>query len=305
MKEFIKNFFIGLSMGVVSVIPGISGGTMALITGAFDKIVDAMRQLTSRRVFVLLRRGRFREFCTTLPWPFVIALVGGIFVSTAATASIVTRLLKEHPQTTYAFFLGLVVASLVPLARRVSQWNTAGVTALLAGGAMGFFLLTRGKVDTPNDWWMLMIVGAISACTMILPGISGSLTLMLLGKFDTMWGAVDRLATGRATGGDVATLAWIVLGGIIGLGLFAHLLFFLLKKIPDITLSFLTGLMAVSLWKLWPWQHVKVVKIASEYASEEIVKHHIPASEYFSVLAAFAVGAVIVWLVEHFARAKK
>jgi len=303
MKSFVKNFLIGMCMGVVSVIPGISGGTMALITGAFDKIVDAMRQLTSRRTGMLIRRGRFKEFCTTLPWLFIIALVGGIIVATAFTANLVLSLLENHATGTYAFFLGLVVASLPPLARRVTRWNTAGVVSLLAGAAAGFYIITRGAVDTPDDWWMLMIVGAISACSMILPGISGSLTLMLLGKFDTVWGAVAKLTTGKAGGDDILTLVWIVLGGLIGLALFAHLLFFLLSRLPNITLSFLTGLMSISLWKLWPWQF-KAVKIASEYASEEIIKTHIPATEYLVALAAFAAGAGLVWLVEYFAGGK-
>jgi len=308
MKQFLKTLLTGICMGAVSVIPAISGGTMALITGVFDPLVNAMRRVASRKTWTLLFCGRFRAFATAAPWGFLLALVGGILLGTAATAKIVLRLLDHNPTATYAFFLGLVIASLLPLARRVQHWNTRGVVCLFAGALAGLYVVTRGRVATPDDWWMLLATGAVSACTMILPGISGSFVLMLLGKFDTMWVAFDRLVSGRADLDDALAIAWITLGGIIGLALFSHLLFYLLKHRHDTTLSFLTGLMSVSLWTLWPWQ-IKVEKFVNEYTGIERVKNiwpwqaETPATprDYAIVAAVFALGAFCVWLVERFA----
>jgi len=308
MKQFLKTLLTGVCMGAVSVIPAISGGTMALITGVFDPLVNAMRRVASRNTWALLFGGRYKAFATAAPWGFLLALIGGVLIGTAATAKIVLRFLDHNQTATYAFFLGLVVASLLPLARRVQKWNTTGVVHLLGGVLAGLYVVTRGRGETPDDWWMLLATGAIAACTMILPGISGSFVLMLLGKFDTMWVAFDRLVSGKASADDVLTLTWITLGGIAGLAMFSHLLFYLLKSHRDTTLSFLTGLMTVSLWTLWPWQ-IKLEKFVNEYTSIETIKNIWPwhaaqpatLRDYVTVAVVFFLGGYCVWLVERFA----
>ena len=314
MKNFLKTLFAGFTMGVANVIPGVSGGTLALITGVFDPIVDAMRLLTSKETWTLLFTFRLKQLFATLPWMFLAALGAGVALAFATTARLMVWLLNTHQTPTYAFFLGLIVASLAPVARRAGRWNTSRILSLIAGIVIGFYVVNLVPTETPDAWWMLMLAGAVSFCAMILPGISGSFILLVLGKYETLWGAVANLASGKLVASEIAALAWIALGGALGLALFAHVFMFLLKRFNGVTLAALTGLMAGSLWKLWPWQMVVRETLRADGKRLVLETRNIwpwqgaapaTAREYALVAAAFVVGALCVWLVERFAGSKK
>lgn len=279
LKQYLSLIFNGFAMGTANVIPGVSGGTMAFILGFYEELIDSIRQFASMDTLRLALKFKIKDLYNKLPWRFLLAVGIGVMVAIVSLAKFLSYALDKHPALTFAFFFGLIIASILTVLKRVKEWSASRVVAMLGGALVAFLIVTLVPVETPHTWWNLFICGVIIICAMILPGISGSFLLLVLGQYKYVLGAVNLLISvpmgilkgteipeGAVIIGAVMTLFWIVLGCVIGLGSFVHLLNWLFKKYHDLTVATLIGFMVGSLWKLWPWQEKRevVVKIGHE-----------------------------------------
>lgn len=235
----------GFCMGAADVVPGVSGGTMAFILGIYDELLGAIHAVNvslARRLVQL----RWREALAEFPWRFLMALGMGIGLAIVILARPLSHALETHPSLVWAFFFGLVLASVVVVRKRVSRWTpiTIGLAGVSVVGA--YILVGLTPTETPNDAWFIFLSGAIAICAMILPGISGSFILVLLGKYKYVLGAVTRA--------DVLTLAIFAAGCAVGIVAFARVLRWLLRRYHDPTVAVLAGFMLGSLRKVWPWK---------------------------------------------------
>lgn len=260
-------------MGVANVIPGVSGGTMAFILGIFEELVDSIRTIASVATLRLLLHGRFRELYETLPWRFLLALAVGVAVAFAGASRLILYLLSRHTTMTFAFFFGLIAASIVSVFRNVKKWGAGQIAAMAIAAVVAFVLITLVPVSTPNVWYVSFCCGAICVCAMILPGISGSFLLLVFGQYQYVWSAVGDLVTGRMTLANLNLLFWMGSGAVVGAGLFAHLLNCLFARYRDVTVAALIGFMVGAMPRLWPWQQTVAVSVKTESA---LVTLHLP-----------------------------
>lgn len=269
-------------MGAADAVPGVSGGTMALVLGIYEQLLDAITSVTPSSVGALLR-GRGREFSQEVPWRFVLMLVAGITIAVVTAAQILERVLESNPELLFGFFFGLVAASVWVVGRKLA-WSPSLATLLLVGTAIGAVIVSLSAAEGRDDPVSLFLSGAVAICAMILPGISGAFILLLLGQYATVLAAVnDR---------DLATIALVGGGAVIGLLLFARLLRRLLKRWHDPTLAVLVGFMAGSLLKLWPWRECTEV-VGDRCLRDDLLA---PAANWPGVLALLGVGAALVVL---------
>jgi len=232
-------------MGAADVVPGVSGGTMAFILGIYEELIEGIRAFDA--VFVRrLISFRVREAFQHVPWPFLLALLVGIFTAIFSLAKGLSWLLDNRPVYIWSFFFGLVLASIFTVSRHLHKWDLPLIGWLFLGAVGAYLLVGLVPVSTPETWWFLLLSGAIAICAMILPGISGSFILVLLGKYDYLLRAVNHR--------DFLTLALAAMGAAIGLISFVRLLNWLLKRHHDLTIAVLTGLMLGALRKVWPWK---------------------------------------------------
>ncbi len=244
-RNYLLLLLKGCAMGAADVVPGVSGGTIAFITGIYEELIDSIRRIDLRAVklFFTLRWGAFWK---QINGSFLLAVVGGIAVSVFSLAKLMTWLLEHHPIYIWSFFFGLIIASSVLVAREIKHWNIGSVLALTAGAAVAYFITVTSPAETPDTWWFILLSGAIAVCAMILPGISGAFILLLLGKYAYILGAVSTL--------DIDVLLLFIVGAAAGIISFSHLLSWLLKNHHSLTIATLTGFMVGSLNKVWPWK---------------------------------------------------
>ncbi len=235
----------GFCMGASDVVPGVSGGTMAFILGIYEELIDAIKSfdLKSFQFFVTLK---FRPLLGRISWQFLLAVGIGIFTAIFTLSSLLSWLLQNRPVFIWSFFLGLILASVVSVSRRVEAWRILTWLCLVGGTLGSYFLVGLVPVSTPNDYWFLFLCGAVAICAMILPGISGSYILVLLGKYQYVLDAVNHR--------DFLVLGLVAAGACVGIIAFARILGWLLKNYHDLMVATLTGLMIGSLRKIWPWK---------------------------------------------------
>ncbi len=247
-RSLIDYFWVtvrGFCMGAADVVPGVSGGTMAFILGIYDELINAIHAVNLRfvrRLITLRWRAAFGEF----PWQFLLALGMGIGLAIVILSRPLSHALETSPSLVWAFFFGLVLASVVVVRKRVRRWTPVTIALALLAVAGAYILVGLTPTETPNDAWFLFLSGAIAICAMILPGISGSFILVLLGKYQYVLGAVTRA--------DVITLAIFAAGCAVGIVTFARVLRWLLRRYHDPTVALLAGFMLGSLRKVWPWK---------------------------------------------------
>lgn len=246
LKDYIGLAARGFAMGASDVVPGVSGGTMAFILGIYEELINSIRTVGQPEFLQAVFKFRIKEIFEILNWKFLLAVAIGIFSAILTLAPLLENLLENQPVYLWSFFFGLVVASIFAVRKRIKQWTAAPLIALLIGTVGAYFLVGLVPAQTPNTWWFLMLSGAIAICAMILPGISGSFILVLLGKYEFVLSAVnDR---------DIVSIGFVGLGALIGIVTIAQLLGWLFKNYHDITVALLIGLMVGSLRKIWPWK---------------------------------------------------
>lgn len=286
IKDYALLFLKGMGMGAADVVPGVSGGTIAFITGVYDELLSSIKSIDGTSLKMLFT-GKFRAFWQTIHGNFLLALIGGIAVSVLSLARVITWLLSHHPIFVWAFFFGLVLASVWFVAKDIKQWNVRTVLAFVFGLAAALFITSATPAETPTALWFIFLCGAIAICAMILPGISGSFILLLLGKYAFIMEAVKDL--------DFVILGVFLVGAVIGITSFSRLLSYALRKWRAVTLSLLTGFMAGSLNKVWPWKVQDAAGLEHNIAPDSFV--------WQAVLLALA-GFFLVWSLERISRRK-
>ncbi|MBN2729086.1 MAG: DUF368 domain-containing protein [Bacteroidales bacterium] len=244
---YLWNFLKGAGIGAANVIPGVSGGTIALLTGIFERLINALKSM-NLKALKLLFTGKFKEFAKHIDLAFLITVFLGVGISIISLAYLLKYLFAYYPIFVWAFFFGLILASVYYVGKSVKKKNFASIFSFVVGAAIAASIAFV-KPATENDAiWYLIICGAIAVCSMILPGLSGSFILILLGNYRlVMIDAVTEM--------NLHILLPIVIGAVVGLLAFSHVLAWLFKKFKDQTLSLLTGFILGSLAILWPWKH--------------------------------------------------
>lgn len=249
-------FLKGCLVGTADVIPGVSGGTMALITGIYDRLIHAMSSL-NRESFLSLLTLRFGRFFRTFHWRFLLILLGGVVGAIAFFTRVIPLQIYMHtdPELVFGLFFGLILGSVVLLIREIGperkRWDAR--TALLGGTLFGLWIVNLVPANTPEHFLFVFLSGMIAFSAMILPGISGSYILLILGKYDYILGNVAGIG-GPDTVASITALLPLLLGGITGLVLFSRILSWLLKHYHTVTLMVMIGIMIGSLSAIWPWQ---------------------------------------------------
>ncbi|WP_418991414.1 DUF368 domain-containing protein [Alistipes sp.] len=237
----------GCAMGMADVVPGVSGGTIAFISGIYEELIESIRRVDPTALKLLVR-FRPADFWRHINGRFLLPVLLGIGVAIFSLARLMTYLLTHHPIAIWSFFFGLIVASAILVSKQVGRWNVRTVAALAIGAAVAWWITVATPAETPNTWWFVMLAGAIAICAMILPGISGAFILLLLGKYQYIMQAVGNL--------DLPVILIFVAGAVVGIVSFSHLLSWLLRHWHDATVAVLMGFMLGSLNKVWPWKEV-------------------------------------------------
>ncbi len=239
----------GFLMGTADAVPGVSGGTVALLVGIYEELIQSIRAVANLKHLKRVVKLQFRALLADLPWKFLLALVVGIFAGAITLAHVLENLLQSHPLFVWAFFFGLVAASAIVVSRRVRKWNVITMALLVAGTVTTYFVVGLVPVKTPDTLFAFFLSGMIAICAMILPGISGAFILVLLGKYEQILAAV--------TGFDILRLGVFLLGAVVGISLFAQVLGWLFRRYHDATIALMIGLMVGSLRRLWPWKELQ------------------------------------------------
>ncbi len=248
----------GFCMGASDVVPGVSGGTMAFILGIYEELISAIKSFDLKGLQLLITL-KFRTLLDHVSWQFLLSVGIGILVAVFTLSKILSWLLYNQPVLIWSFFLGLILASVMVVSRRIQAWRAPVWLSLFGGTAGTYVLVGFVPVSTPNDPWFLFLSGAIAICAMILPGISGSFILVLLGKYLYVLEAVNNR--------DFFVLFLVAAGACVGIAAFSRLLGWLLNNYHDLMVALLTGLMLGSLRKVWPWKET----IESRMVGEKVV----------------------------------
>jgi putative membrane protein len=244
----------GFCMGAANVVPGVSGGTMALILGIYEELIHAIRSL-NLRFLRLIAMLKIREAFSSVSWPFLLSVCLGVLVATLSLAEALSWLLFTYPVVVWSFFFGLILSSIFTVGRVVREWRIPTFVAIGVGAVGAYFLFGMIPVATPNAAWFLILSGFLAICAMILPGISGAYILVLLGKYHYTLEALNNR--------DFQSLFLLMVGAVAGLLSFVRVLDWLLKRYYDLTMAILIGLMLGSLRRIWPWKETLTTFIDS------------------------------------------
>ena len=245
----------GMAMGAADVVPGVSGGTIAFISGIYEELITSINNVNVALLNTLRKEG-IKAFWIKLNGNFLLALLLGIGISVLSLAKLISWLMENEPIPLWSFFFGLVVASIMLVGRKIKKWNVAAILLLIMGAAIAFYITKLPPSDNSGSLPYLFLSGALAICAMILPGISGAFILVLLGSYKTVLDAVHER--------DLKIIVTVGLGAIFGLLSFAKLLKWMFTHYKNLTLALLTGFILGSLNKIWPWKEVLETKMLGD-----------------------------------------
>jgi putative membrane protein len=299
LKEYFGVLFSGFAMGSANIIPGVSGGTMALILGIYEELIDSIKAFTTVDAIKMILGFKIKDAFEKLPWRFLLALGIGVLIATASLAKFLGWALNNYPPLVWAFFFGLVVASIISVAKKIKKWTVSRYMGVILGTIAAYLIVGMAPTQTPETWWFLVISGVIAICAMILPGISGSFLLVLMGKYQYILNAVNER--------DFMVLFWAGLGAVAGLVSFVQLLSWLFKRYHDLTIAILIGFMVGSLRKIWPWKET-IESIVIRGKERPLIQDNILPPSYdtmfYAALALAVIGVVSVFAMEFIATRK-
>ena len=269
LKKYLMVTLKGACMGAADVIPGVSGGTIAFIMGIYDEFVGSIASINAEAM-KLLFKGQFKAFWKHINGTFLVSIVLGIGISVVLLAGLMQTLLTVYPIQTWAFFFGLIVASSIFILRGISGWKLREILFLILGGVLGVTVCTLSPTQTPDALWFIFLSGAIAICAMILPGISGSFILLILGKYQYIMAAISGLVAGENFGQNLLILCVFLVGAVVGLLGFSKFLHWLLARWNKETLIVLAGFIIGSLVKVWPWSNAEALAQAERAGDLQI-----------------------------------
>lgn len=297
MNQYIANFFKGMGVGSANVIPGVSGGTIALITGIFERLIDALKSF-NLTAFKLFFTGKFKEFIKHTDLWFLVSVGCGVLVSILTIARLFEYLFANYPIYLWSFFFGMILVSIYYVGITIEKFNLKVVVSFIIGTAIALFIAFGTPAKENSNFLYLIICGAVATCSMILPGLSGSFVLVLMGNYQLiMIEAVNDL--------NLKILLPVVLGGVVGLLAFSHLLSWIFKKYRDITIAVLTGFILGSMPIIWPWKNDVITYFGSE-AKVTGYEYYLPEfnMEFAIAFVIILIGAGIIILTEKMAKNK-
>jgi putative membrane protein len=254
-KDYILLYLKGVSMGGADVIPGVSGGTIAFISGIYDELVHALKSF-DLAAFRMLFTFKIADFWKKINGNFLITVLAGIATSLLSLAKLMTYLLEFHPIPIWSFFFGLILVSSPLILKDIKEWNFVTVLSAIIGIVIAYLITIITPTETPTNLLFIFFCGALAICAMILPGISGAFILLLIGKYEYMINALISF--------DFPVIIVFVLGCFIGLTSFSHFLSWLLDNYRFPALALLAGFMIGSLNKVWPWKEVVAFRLNHE-----------------------------------------
>lgn len=291
----IKVFIKGMIMGIVNVFP-ISSGTISLVLGVFERFVNAIKSLNHKN-FILLRKGEVTEFVKRTDIKFLVTIAIGILAGMILTAIFLKKTLQSYEVYTWSFFIGLIMASVIYVMKRVNRLNVKNVLLVLAGFAISFLLSIKSNPYSNDNFFYLFICGIVGATGMVVPGVSGSHLMLLMGNYELIvTEAIPALTRASTFMHGVRILLPFVLGAIVSIVSFSHLLSWLMRDYRDATLSVLAGFMLGSLPVVYPWKHQSVDMMDYVFQFPQW------NSELLIAIVMMAFGGVTVYLMEVMAR---
>lgn len=289
-KDYITLMLKGMGMGAADVVPGVSGGTIAFIVGIYDELINSIKSVNGESL-KLLFTGKIGAFWKAINGNFLCSILLGIGISVFSLAKLITWLLVAHPILVWAFFFGLVLASTWFVSKDIKRWHIGTIAMFIVGVAVAFYITVATPAQTPDNYAFIFLCGAIAICAMILPGISGSFILVLLGKYMYIMEAVKEFKIG--------TLAVFAAGALIGITAFSRVLSYALAHFRNSTLALLTGFMLGSLNKVWPWKE-KIV-LAGDFVKETNI---LPNAFLAEAIVLALIGFFLVYFLEKLSQKK-
>jgi putative membrane protein len=301
MKNRIILLLKGMGMGAADVVPGVSGGTIAFITGIYTELIDSIKSFDAS-IVQLLFKGKFKEIWEKVNGNFLLTVFLGIGISVVTLASVLKNLLETHPVLVWSFFFGLIVASAIYVAKQIEKWNLSSIIAIIAGTILAYYITVVTPAETTESWWFLILSGALAICAMILPGISGSFILLLLGKYEFILTAVSEF--------NITVIALVGIGAVAGIISFSKLLSWLLHKYYSATIALLAGFMVGSLNKIWPWKETVSTFVDRHGETKPLFQKNVlpqtfenvtgePSQLTFAIILAI-VGFALIFIIERY-----
>ena len=307
-RNLLQNLLLtlkGMAMGAADVVPGVSGGTIAFISGIYEELIDSLNNFNFKALVVWRKEGTpalWRHINGT----FFLFLFAGVGISIFTLSKVVMYLLETHTVLLWSFFFGLIIASVWMIGKGVKKWSIGTVASLLIGIAIAFWISSIQTTASVDANWYIVLSGAIAICAMILPGISGSFILILMGSYHIVYGAI-------------ADKEWMIIGlfaigCVIGLLSFARILKFLFSRFREITITLLIGFMVGSLYKVWPWKNrigEEPLVIHSDGREDWMMGNALPNEEFMGdpqlwlAIGCAVGGFLIIFILERFAPKEK
>jgi putative membrane protein len=318
-KDFVFLYLKGMAMGAADVVPGVSGGTIAFITGIYQELLDTIKGF-NLSVFKTLKDEGIKATWQKTNATFLVVLFAGIFTSVISLAKGITFLLATYPILLWAFFFGLIVASSLIIGKYIKEWNWKTIGIMILGAAIAFYITIAAPSQIPDGLIYIFLSGCIAICAMILPGISGSFILLLLGAYATVLGSISGLVDGvKEFDIQLITkyglnISIFMLGCIVGIVSFSNFLSWMFKKAYSLTMALLTGFMIGSLNKVWPWKETLETRINSHGAEVPFLQSNVSPfkfeeitgelSQLWFALVLCIVGFLVVFVMEKMAASK-
>lgn len=296
MQPYLGWFFKGLAMGAANVIPGVSGGTIAFITNIYERLIHALKSF-DLVALQLLFKGNFSELFKRIDFWFLLSIFGGVGVSVLSLAKILEYAFLNYEVLTLAFFFGLILASVLAVGGQVTQWNFGTVVMFLIGTGIAVGIAFLPPANANDAIWYVFLCGIVAVCSMILPGLSGSYILLLMGNYILVLQAISSF--------NLGIMAPLLIGCIAGLLMFSRVLSYLFEHFKNQTIALLTGFVAGSLIIIWPWKTATYLEVNGE---EKVVGYswHTPQMDlnFLVALALLAAGFGIVWIIERMGQSR-
>ncbi|CAM4014863.1 DUF368 domain-containing protein [Pseudoalteromonas byunsanensis] len=295
-RDYVWLFLKGAGMGAADVVPGVSGGTIAFITGIYSRFLHAIKSVDLAALGILKNDG-IKACWRHIDGSFLLAVFAGLITSAASLAKLITYLLANHQILVWSFFFGLIVASFIHVAKQVTQWRWQTILSCLLGALIAYVITTLAPTEAQPHWWMFFVAGSIAVCAMILPGISGSFILLLMG----MYGHVLQAITQK----EVMLVGLFLVGCVVGLMAFSRFLSWLLDRYQQVTFSLLAGFLLGSLNLLWPWKTVLSTYTNSSGIEKPLLQQNVSPMEFAAITGmapqtglciALAVGGLLLIL---------
>lgn len=271
LKDYILTYLKGMSMGAADVVPGVSGGSIALIAGIYERLLDSIKSVDKTALGFLLK-FEIKNLWNHIDASFLFTLLAGIMTSIFSLSKVITYLMDYHPIPLWSFFCGLIIISAILILKDIQRWTFGVVLALIIGTVVAYWITSLPPTTTPNTLWFTFVAGAIAICAMILPGISGSFLLLVMGQYERIIGAVNEK--------DFLIIIVFGSGCLVGILAFSRVVSYLLKHYHAVTIGVLSGFMVGSLNKIWPWKEILSYQISAKGEQIPMVTKNILPQNY-------------------------